>query len=66
MNMNHDEIKVEFRNMVNTHGGAIGFIFGGQNTECYQTIIDYVVASIINIRYEDNKIQLDDDVCIHV
>jgi hypothetical protein len=29
--------------MVNTHGGVIGFIFGGQNMECYQTIIGYVV-----------------------
>jgi hypothetical protein len=46
-------------NMENTRGSVIGFIFGGQNMKCYQTIIGHVVASVINTSTKIIKIQLD-------
>ncbi len=45
--------------MENIHGGVIGCTFGGLNTECYQTIIGYAVASVINMNIEIIKIKLD-------
>ena len=46
--------------MENIRGGVIGCTFGGPNMECYQTIIGYAVANVINMNMEIIKIKLDD------
>ena len=41
--------------MENTHGGVIGYTFGGQSMECYQIIIGSAVASVTNIKIDKTE-----------